>query len=200
MSDAGDALHFVSRWLQGDGSVLCVSACGRYAAGDHCSHTLVVDALRRCYAVIRDVGPRYFETKTTEGGAELVLCAEGEDSRFHPCPPMTDLRWFALETSSEIEWKPWPDPRVVGVPSIVEHCRTAWTFESPTQGVDRPSAAGWLWRLMAIALLSVLLLVGRQFLLMPHDPVVAGSDPSPWGRVMDMHLSSDSHRDGRLPR
>lgn len=170
MSDAADALHFVSRWLQGDGSVRCVSVCGRYAAGDHCSHTLIVDALRRCYAVIHDVGPRYFETKTTEGGAELVLCAEGEDSRFHPCPPMTDLRWFTLETSPEIEWRPWPDPHEAGVPPVAAWAagRRMWRAAAREGGDSTVSFQGsssgrmeWAGLVLTLGVVVCLFLSGR---------------------------------------
>lgn len=171
MTDAGDALHYISRWLHGTGDVRCSSACGRFAAGDLHGDTLVVDAQRRCHAVIENVGARSFELREDGATRQWLLVAEGEDSRWQAFPTMADLRWFALTGPSlgdgdgEVRWQPWPDPRGVGVPPVREHVRTSWTVCRPASEGDAPDEISLLGRLFVLVVMGLLLMSGRAMVL-----------------------------------
>jgi hypothetical protein len=129
------------------------SSDGRYQAAEVGGATLIVDLQERRQHRAAGVYPRGFEGATLE--------VEGEETATAYLPAWTDLQWISLEHTPADFWSPWPDPRVVGLPPLVEWQPAEWTSAAPQQTERVQKSAGeWVAWLAALAVLAFFALFG----------------------------------------
>lgn len=74
---------------------------GRFHTAGLGPDTLILDLQEHRFCIWPDASPRAFEIQMVDGRRRIVLVVEGDDSRYHPYAPWTDLEWLLLE-----EWPP----------------------------------------------------------------------------------------------
>jgi len=118
----------------------------RFHAASAGADALIVDVEKRRYHRVPDARPLSFEDAAQDGVAQAALQLEHRDG----------VRTIALAAQDDSFWTPLPDPRVIGLPRIVQRHDTAWTSPAPppSNAPSRTSVTDWLGSLVALAVLA----------------------------------------------
>ena len=119
----------------------------RFHAASAGADTLIVDVEKRRYHRVPDARPLSFEDATHDGVAQAALQLEHRDG----------IRTIALTAQDGSFWTPLPDPRVIGLPRIVQRHDTAWTSPAPPSEADDHSQSRvvhWISALISVAVLG----------------------------------------------
>ncbi|WP_139140305.1 hypothetical protein [Variovorax boronicumulans] len=118
----------------------------RFHAASAGEDALIVDVEKRRYHRVPDARPLSFEDAAHDGVAQAALQLEHRDG----------VRTIALAAQDDRFWTPLPDPRVIGLPRIVQRHDTAWTSPAPppSDAPQRTRLTDWLGSLVALAVLA----------------------------------------------
>lgn len=118
----------------------------RFHAASAGADALIVDIEKRRYHRVLDARPLSFEDAAHDGVAQTSLQLEHSDG----------IHAIALTAQDDSFWTPLPDPRVIGLPRIVQRHDTAWTSPAPppSNAPARTSVSDWLGSLVALAVLA----------------------------------------------
>ncbi|WPG39243.1 hypothetical protein [Variovorax sp. EBFNA2] len=146
MSDPHSYLDVLARVLALPLSEGLVSSDERFHAASAGADTLIVDVEQRRYHRVFDARPLRFEDTVHDGVAQASLQIEHSDG----------VRTIALAAQDDSFWTPLPDPRVIGLPRIVQRHDTSWTSPAPppSDAPQRTSITDWLGSLVALAVLA----------------------------------------------
>lgn len=118
----------------------------RFHAASAGADTLIVDVEKRSYHRVPDARPLSFEDAAHDGVAQAALQLEHRDG----------VRTITLAAQDDSFWTPLPDPRVIGLPRIVQRHDTAWASPAPppSDAPQRTRLTDWLGSLVALAVLA----------------------------------------------
>lgn len=118
----------------------------RFHAASAGTDALIVDVEKRRYHRVPDARPQRFEDTAHDSVAQTSLQLEQSDG----------IHMIALAAQDDSFWTPLPDPRVIGLPRIVQRHDTAWTspVPPPSNAPSRTSITDWLGSLVALAVLA----------------------------------------------
>ncbi|WP_157755152.1 hypothetical protein [Variovorax boronicumulans] len=146
MSRPHSYLDVLARVLALPMSESLASSDERFHAASAGTDALIVDVERRRYNRVPDARPLSFEDAAQDGVAQAALQLEHRDG----------VRTIALAAQDDSFWTPLPDPRVIGLPRIVQRHDTAWTSPAPppSDAPQRTRLTDWLGSLVALAVLA----------------------------------------------
>ena len=146
MSDPHSYLDVLARVLALPLSESHVSSDERFHAASAGVDALIVDVEQRRYHRVFDARPLRFEDSAHDGVAQASLQIEHSDG----------IRTIELAAQDDSFWTPLPDPRVTGLPRIVQRHDTSWTSPAPPPSdvPSRTSITDWLGSLVALAVLA----------------------------------------------
>ncbi|PIF74363.1 hypothetical protein CLU95_1490 [Variovorax sp. 54] len=118
----------------------------RFHAASAGADALIVDVEQRRYHRVPDARPLRFEDTVHDGGAQASLQLEQSDG----------VRTIELPAQDDSFWTPLPDPRVTGLPRIVQRHDTAWISPAPPEAEHSPQSrvVQWLSSLVSTAVLA----------------------------------------------
>lgn len=146
MSDLHSYLDVLARVLALPLSEGLMSSDERFHAASAGTDTLIVDVEQRRYHRVFDARPLRFEDSAHDGVTQTSLQIEHSDG----------IRTIELAAQDDSFWTPLPDPRVTGLPRIVQRHDTSWTSPAPPPSnvPPRTSITDWLGSLVALAVLA----------------------------------------------
>ncbi|WP_341890669.1 hypothetical protein [Variovorax sp. YR752] len=147
MSRPHSYLDFLARVLALPLSEGLASSDESFHAASAGADTLIVDVEKRRYHRVLDARPLSFEDAAHDGVAQTSLQLEHSDG----------IRTIALTAQDDSFWTPLPDPRVIGLPRIVQRHDTAWTSPAPPPEAEhspQSRVVQWLSSLVSTAVLA----------------------------------------------
>lgn len=147
MSRPHSYLDFLARVLALPLSEGLASSDESFHAASAGADALIVDVEKRRYHRVLDARPLSFEDAAHDGVAQTSLQLEHSDG----------IRTIALTAQDDSFWTPLPDPRVIGLPRIVQRHDTAWTSPAPppeTEHSPQSRVVQWLSSLVSTAVLA----------------------------------------------